>query len=538
LSRCAFRSPYTVNRVTQTTDALGIVRRVAYDRRDNVIAITDGRGSTTTFAYDGLDRQISRTNPAGNVWRFEYDSRDLRTAVIKPDGTRVDFVHDELQRLTSAGAAGAPESLRSYRYFSFTNVGILSATNSAAGTASAVADSFTYDARDQMTSTSQTAGGLGAAWYFDSAYDVLGRRTLMRDAGGARTSYGYDTADRLTSVTAPSGRIIGLAYDTAGRRTSVAYPNGLTTNAAFETPLAANGNTGRLKSIAHGLNGAGQGGSALNLKLGAFAYSYDVKGNIIAASENAAAPRARAYTLDAIERLTSVKDGGGATLESYTLDQEGNRIVSHRSSFHVTDAANRLQEDEKAQFQYDVNGNMVRKTNKLTGITWRYSYTVYDELASASRHSSSDPASPALEKVTYVFDALGRRVAERKFDAANAPTGGMNFHYDGEEVAHEADLNASGAVTSQRWTTHSDGTDDLLAVTLNNGAVPAAVSYYYHTDHQGSVRAITDQSGAVTNSYAYDSYGTAQESVESLAQRFRHTGREFDALAELIKAHP
>jgi YD repeat-containing protein len=188
----------------------------------------------------------------------------------------------------------------------------------------------------------------------------------------ARTSYGYDAADRLVSVTAPSGRKIALAYDDAGRRTSVIYPNGLTTAAAFETPIAASGNTGRLKSIAHGLNASGQGGSALNLKLGSFAYSYDVKGNIIAANENAATPRGRSYTLDAIERLTSVKDGGGASLETYTLDQEGNRIVSHRSGFHVTDAANRLQEDEKTQFEYDVNGNMVRKTVKASGATWRY----------------------------------------------------------------------------------------------------------------------------------------------------------------------
>ena len=211
---------------------------------------------------------------------------------------------------------------------------------------------------------------------------------------GARTSYAYDLADRLTSVTAPSGRIIALTYDDAGRRTSVAYPNGLTTAAAFETPLAASGGTGRLKSIAHGLN-AGQGGSALNLKLGAFAYSHDVKGNIIAANENAATPRGRAYTLDAIERLTEVKDGSAATLESYTLDQEGNRIASHLSSFHVTDPANRLQEDEKHQFEYDVNGNLVRKTAKASGATWRYSYTVWDELASASRHSSADPAGQA-----------------------------------------------------------------------------------------------------------------------------------------------
>ena len=138
-------------------------------------------------------------------------------------------------------------------------------------------------------------------------------------------------------------------------------------------------------------------------------------------------------------------------------------------------------------------------------------------------------------------------MAERRFDAANAPTGGLNFHYDGEEAAHEAELNAAGAVTGQRWTTHSDGVDDLLAVTLPVGATgtvsptattsgpaaPSNASFYYHTDHQGSVRAITDGSGAVVNSYAYDSYGTAQESVESLAQRFRYTGREYDGLTGL-----
>jgi YD repeat-containing protein len=337
----------SVNRVTQTVDALGIVRRVA---------------------YDGLDRQISRTNPAGNVWRFEYDSRDLRTAVVKPDGTRVEFAYDARARLISAGAAGRPESLRA---FAHSAVDRLLTANAAAGTGSALALSFGYDRDDALTSQVQGAGPLAGAWTLTHTLDALSRRTLTGDTGGARTAYAYDRADRLISVTAPSGRIIALAYDDAGRRTSVAYPNGLTTAAVFETPAAANGNTGRLKSIAHGLNAAGQGGSALNLKLGAFAYSYDVKGNIIAASETAATPRARAYTLDAIERLTQVKDGGGASLESYTLDQEGNRIVSHKSSFHVTDAANRLQENEKTQFEYDVNGNMARKTVKASGLTWR-----------------------------------------------------------------------------------------------------------------------------------------------------------------------
>lgn len=225
---------------------------------------------------------MSRTNPTGSVWRFEYDSRDLRTALSKPDGTRVAFAHNNRQLLTSAGVAGQAQSLRTYEYNRNNSANGLTGANAAAGTANAVSHIFTYDSRDQMTRARQSASGFGAQWDVNSTYDVLGRRTLMSDTGGARTSYGYDPADRLVSVNAPSGRVIALAYDDAGRRTSVAYPNGLTTAAAFETPLAANGDTGRPASVAHGLNGTGQGSSALNLKLGSFAYSYDVKGNIIA----------------------------------------------------------------------------------------------------------------------------------------------------------------------------------------------------------------------------------------------------------------
>ena len=56
------------------------------------------------------------------------------------------------------------------------------------------------------------------------------------------------------------------------------------------------------------------------MKRGTAAYGYVVKGNIVAANENAETPRQRAYTLDAIERLTQVKDGSGATHKGYTLE--------------------------------------------------------------------------------------------------------------------------------------------------------------------------------------------------------------------------
>ena len=149
--------------------------------------------------------------------------------------------------------------------------------------------------------------------------------------------------------------------------------------------------------------------------------------------------------------------------------------------------------------------------------------------------------------MTYVFDALGRRVAERVHDASGSLASGANFSHDGEHPAHEAVLDGSGAQTAARWTTHTDATDDLISLTPAAGAgansatatvtgpaAPADASFYYHTDHQGSVRAVTGDNGVVVNEYSYTAYGEAEMAVETLPSRFRFTAREYDAETGLM----
>lgn len=150
----------------------------------------------------------------------------------------------------------------------------------------------------------------------------------MTDLIGAVTSHAYDNADRLVSITAPSGEAITLAHDDAGRRAALTHPNGLVTRYSFDTPTetgAADG-SGRLSSIAHGLDLSGTAGvTLLNQRLGTFDYLYDIKGNIAAISESGSVARSRNHTLDTIERLTQVSDpstGTPVALESYTLDGE------------------------------------------------------------------------------------------------------------------------------------------------------------------------------------------------------------------------
>jgi RHS repeat-associated protein len=189
---------------------------------------------------------------------------------------------------------------------------------------------------------------------------------------------------------------------------------------------------------------------------------------------------------------------------------------------------------------------MVRKTVKATGETWRYSYTIFDELARASRHASADAASPELEWKAYGYDGFGRLDIET---GSAGPTATKVLYHDGEHIIAEAsDANpdpntnvGNDGNNITRWYTHSDATDDLLAITpqaaptgLYYSAIPSQVAHYsVHTDHQGSVRAVTDLTGGVVNSYAYDAYGNAEEAVESLPQRFRYTGREWDGVTRL-----
>ena len=75
-----------------------------------------------------------------------------------------------------------------------------------------------------------------------------------------------------------------------------------------------------------------------------------------------------------------------------------------------------------------------------------------------------------------------------------------------------------------------DQTDQLLArVNETTGSLA-----YYLTDDLGSVRLIMDSSGTVLNAITYDAYGNIlTQSNASYSDRYKYTGREFDAVSGL-----
>ncbi len=206
------------------------------------------------------------------------------------------------------------------------------------------------------------------------------------------------------------------------------------------------------------------------------------------------------FTYDRLDRLTGAIPG-----ESYAYDAVGNRTTSHRSSFHVVDAANQLLENEGFTYEYDANGNLIEKTSKTNGSVTRYTWNTQDQLIKVDM--------PDGTVAEYTYDPLGRRIQKRVNGVVT------KYIYDDEDIIAELDENDIVTTTF----VHGPGIDEPVTMTRNGR------TYLYHRDALGSITHITDENGFIVQRYEYDSYGNLMSLWDpSFVQPYTYTGREND----------
>ena len=406
-------------------------------------------GQSAAFAYDSRDNLASVTDPKGQLLTSSYDDVSRLIQVATPDNT-LDFAYDPAGNLTAAGDDDSDLA-------------------------------FTYDDLNRLSTAATQAGGLQPLVTLTNSYNALSERVTLADSLGGSQAYAYDAASRLTQLTTPASVTVDLAYDPAGRLTSITRPNGVDTAATYD-PM------GRLQSLTHGAP-----------LVASFTYGYDAASNITAIAELG---QTRNFVYDALERV--IAGGIDGLTESYSYDALGNRISSHLSASHVTDAANRLLEDDDFTYSYDANGILTTKTAKSGGAVTTYTYNAQDELTRIDL--------PGGSIALYAYDALGRRIQKDVDGSVTA------YLYDGEDILLEFDT--AGTLAARYG--HGDRTDQPLV--LERGGQ----SYHYHSDHLGSIRKLTSSTGAVVNSTDYDAYGNRETVTETVANPYGYTGREYD----------
>ncbi len=518
--------------LTSKRDALGnvITHEYAGDKRTRTV---DAKGGVTTFEYDELGQLIREHDANGGVVQFGYDANGNRTLVMDQVGNVTRFTYDALNNLVERIDSHSNSTLLGYdavgrliqktdrngreRTFSYDPLGRqiheqwldgavvvneVSSTYDAVGNRLSIIDSDsrtinTYNALNQVIETDITGTPLLPSVVLTQTYDASGKRVNVSDNMGLEQLSSYDVSGRLSSrLWQGIGAEVGFSYDALGgvNQISRSDAGSIAATSAFSYDLL-----GRMATLQH-LD------SAANVLVD-YSYGYDATGLLINQSHHGDTV---SYSYDALGQILSA-DSVLSGLENFSYDPSGNRT----DGSHVTGVANQLLSSGQFDYEYDAEGNQVRRTEVATGAYSDYLYDHRNRLIQIQQYAGNGAL---LEVINNTYDALNRRIAITVDGVTTA------IVYDGKHAW--ADFDSSGNAAS--YYLFGEGIDQLLA------RHQVGNTEWYLTDRLGSIHDIADAVGGVNNSYQYSSFGNVlAETTAALSDRYRFTGREYDAVSGL-----
>ncbi len=197
--------------------------------------------------------------------------------------------------------------------------------------------------------------------------------------------------------------------------------------------------------------------------------------------------------------------------DTTSYDAVGNRQISHLSSEYVYSyelglGGNQLRQDDQFDYEYDNNGNLILRTDRVAGYYTEYSYDHRNRMIRFVEHGTE------TTQFLYVYDAANRRIR------AEEETLISHFVYDGRNPILK--LGDVGAEISRRMYTRL--IDGILADQVPTG------TRWFLTDQVGTVRDLHANGAIHVNHYVYDSFGrlVGQEDT-GVMNDLLFNGREF-----------
>lgn len=503
------------NQITAVTDPLGRTTRSDYDGNGSITRITESTGRATDLTYHPTWNKvtsITRTLDDGTpvTYRFEYD--DSAT-----DGGRLLRAIDPLGHIThydytTAGdahglVASITDALGRVNTLSYGLRGDLSGvtdplghgvqlTHDLVGRLQSVTDALGATTRsepnviDQISRIVDANNGQTTLTYDtkrdpESVVDALGhtvesyitddlhRLTRRTDAVGTPEIYEYDRAGRLFSALDRKGQQVRLSYDRLDRVTRIDYADGSAETRDYDA-------VSRLVKVTD--------------PAGTIAFEYDELDRVVKeTTEYSGRINSVEYRYDALDRLVE-RTVNGTDPTTYTYDLASRPLTIDFRDTTVT-------------YEWDEASRLTAKTLP-NGTRQEYGYDDADHLLEIR---FVRPDTSLIDRITYQYDANGRRIAKTTglpsnnetpitgtYDQANRMTS-VTFTGTGETCV--LDYDANGNLTTKTCptgtTVYTWDTQDRL-ITMTGPELTAGFAY----DALG--RRIERVVNGVTTGYLYD----------------------------------
>jgi RHS repeat-associated protein len=473
-----------LNRLVKTRDALGGVTELSYDDRDNLIALKNANLGVTRFEYDRNDNLLKVIRPMGQVTQYEYDVANNQTAQFSINGQKIAYQYDALSRVKQvdyyvASVHNNPVKTVSFTYDAVGNLksyddGITSAT-------------YTYDALGRQLNESVNYGQFTLSYSYE--YYANGLNKSFTGPDSVKVTYSYDDNNRLSTIDIPNaGRVTYNQYQW-NSLAKITLPGGSQIDLTYD-PLM------RLQSKV-------VKEPAQNVLM-----DYRYESSPVGMITNKETEQGEyIYEYDDLYRLT---EASNPILEdeSYTYDPLANRLTATGvTGGGRYNANNAILNYGEVEFEYDANGNLVKKT--LGPQVTHYEYNVEDRLVRVEDGNGNTIAS-------YYYDPFGRRLFKEVEGVRTY------FLYADEGLIGEYDekgveLKGYGYRPNSSWTTNP-----LFQKT--NGSY-----YWYHNDHLGTPQKLVDSQGNVVWEAVYEAFGEARVEVALVENNLRFPGQYYDA---------
>ena len=468
----------TEGQVTATVDSQGNHLRYTYDADGNITQMTSDNDLKNYFAYDEYGNCISITDEHGNTTSITYVNNNIRT-ITDSSGNETTFFYDGNWNISNIRYANGTTAS-----FTWDEQGCcVSVTDIAGLESSSVYDekgnilsyssngktiSFTYDATNNITSITNTAGD--QIFY---TYNTHNQVTSFTDEAGTTTSYSYDTDGNLVSISYGDGSQTNYVCDEFANLLQLTNARGQEINYTYNDQLQVIQDFVGGRNITLTYDNNGNISQADNMS-----FSYDTHGNLLSVIYDDG--RKIIYEYDKWDRLISQKDETGNST-CYTYDKYGNLdCMSANSGELIVD------------YDFNLLGQLVRQTNgNNTSIVYSY-----NQCGDVEQISYLDSTGNQTGFCSYTYDI------ERKCTVKATENGVWNYTYDvNNRLISEIFTDNNGVITQNNTYTY-DSRGNRLTSNING----TVTTYIYD-----NMNRIVSANGFA---YRYDADGNLLEDEE------------------------
>jgi RHS repeat-associated protein len=520
---------------TIVVDGETLTRSYEHDEAGNVVREVDRNGRVTVFGYDQSGRMTEEIWYATaadadadvnrqNTITWTYDESGNLTSVID-NYSAYTYQYDSQGRLVSetVAPAGGPVTVLTVGYGTREDDLPVSLSAAVDGLADFLT-TFEYDTLDRVVGIRQTGqgGNQVADKYVTFAYSESGAleelvryESLDTSAMVAVSRYTYDQYGRLVALDHfqdPNDPLAAYTWTyEGGGLVEINSPDGQTNPlAGFGLSLdslfsstTTDASVNPLPDHVWTFDAAFTGlMTQMTSPDGVAAYSYDRRGQLTSASYD-------------------YQDG-----ESYLYDANGNRT----GGGDVVGDHNRLLSDGTYNYEYDAEGNRIKRTAIATDEVTQYVWDHRNRLVSVIDRLSE--GGPVVQSVEYVYDSQNRWIGKSVDPDGDGPEEASETHfvYQGNQIVLQID--GEGEVTNRYlW---GPAVDQILA-DEQVGPDGSSEVLWTLTDHLNTVRDLADYDPetdvtTVVNHIVYDAFGRVTGQTDaSVTTLFGFTARPFDA---------